>query len=46
MIRLESAWWKWDTSGCAQIDMVGVGDERLGRVHGGGGTRVVALELI
>ena len=30
MIGLKSAWWKWDKSGCAQIDVVGVADERLG----------------
>ena len=30
----------------ARIDTVGVGDEQSGsRVHGGGGTRVVALKL-
>ena len=42
----EGVWWRWETSGCAQIDAVEVADKLLGSKRRGGGRRqAIALEL-
>ena len=42
----EGIWWRWETSGCIQIDTVEVADELVGlKRHGGGRRQVIVLEL-
>ena len=39
MVGLETMWWRQEMSGCARIDVVGVGDKQLGLKQCGGGRR-------